>query len=99
MSMKKAKDSVYWQLKLINWSKRSAVMRGRTMLLQGRQMVPGRVADIRFPPIYGVCHRKLPHDLVPLDLGDDRGGGDRKRDPVAADDAGDRAGQIGCPIA
>src|SRR6185369_12923301 len=88
-----------WKLKLINRSKRPAVIGGRTMLFEGAEMTLGRVADIRLPPIYGVRRRELPHDLVSLDLGDDRGGGDRKRDRIAADDAGDRAGEIGRLVA
>ena len=48
-------------------------------------MAAGAVAHVGLPAVAGKLLRKRHHHPVARDLGDDRGGGDREREPVAAD--------------
>ena len=48
-------------------------------------MFGGAVARVRAPPIARMHRIQPQHDAVAVNLGDDRGGGDRGRDGVAAD--------------
>ena len=54
----------------------------------------GGVADVGVPAVTGIARRKPSHQAVAGDLGDDRGGADRRYQSVAVDDGLHRAGQI-----
>jgi len=62
--------------------------RGECRLMLGRA-----VADIGRPAIALIALGQAPHEAVARHLGDDRGGGDREREPVAADDGAHGAGE------
>ena len=73
------------------------VMNGQPMHTDAGIMRARRIADIGLPAILRMLLMQPAHQPVALDLGEDRGGGDRQGPPVAADDRRRRAGQAGRP--
>jgi len=67
------------------------MMRGEAEPAQGRAVLRRRIAGIGLPSVARIAPRQGLHDPVAPHLGDDRSGGDRKGEMVAADDGLDRA--------
>ena len=70
-----------------------AVVRRRAEPEQRRPMLAGAVADVPLEAILWEVGGQRAHQPVAGDLGDDRGGGDRQAERIAADDATHPAGQ------
>jgi len=74
-------------------------MRGQSIGLDRRQVLPGPIARIALPPISWVVEVQLPHHLVPRHFRENRGRGDGIGKMVALDHTCLGAGQPGFPVA